>query len=102
MYSTTPDGGTFSGGVIFSLQKTAKGWKQTVIHNINFPSEGGFPYEGLMRDTVGNLYGAAPSGGVGGQGVIYRLSPTRKAGCTPCSTASPARTATGPGCTGLI
>jgi len=78
MYSTTPDGGTFSGGVIFSLQKTAKGWKQTVIHNINFPSEGGFPYEGLMRDTVGNLYGAAPSGGVGGQGVIYRLSPTKK------------------------
>jgi uncharacterized repeat protein (TIGR03803 family) len=78
MYSTTPDGGAFSGGVIFSLKKTAKGWKQTVIHSINSPSEGGFPYEGLMRDAAGNLYGAAPTGGAGGQGVIYRLSHTKQ------------------------
>jgi len=78
MYSTTPDGGAFSGGVIFSLKKTSKGWKQTVIHSINFPSEGGFPYEGLMRDAAGNLYGVAPAGGAGQQGVVYRLSHTKQ------------------------
>jgi uncharacterized repeat protein (TIGR03803 family) len=78
MYSTTPDGGAFSGGVIFSLTKTTKGWKQTVIHSINFPNEGGFPYEGLMMDTAGNLFGVAPSGGAVGAGVVYRLSPTKK------------------------
>jgi uncharacterized repeat protein (TIGR03803 family) len=78
MYSTTPDGGSFSGGVIFSLKKTSKGWKQTVIHNINFPSEGGFPYEGLMRDAAGNLYGVAPAGGAAGNGVVYRLSHTKQ------------------------
>jgi uncharacterized repeat protein (TIGR03803 family) len=78
MYSTTPDGGAFSGGVIFSLKKTAKGWKQRVIHNINFPNEGGFPYEGLMRDAAGNLYGVAPAGGAAGNGVVYRLSHTKK------------------------
>jgi uncharacterized repeat protein (TIGR03803 family) len=78
MYSTTPDGGAYSGGVIFSLKKTVKGWKQTVIHNINYPSEGGFPYEGLMRDTAGNLYGVAPAGGAGQQGVVYRLSQTKQ------------------------
>lgn len=78
MYSTTPDGGAYSGGVIFSLKKTAKGWKQTVIHNINFPTEGGFPYEGLMRDAAGNLYGVAPDGGASQQGVVYRLSPSKK------------------------
>ena len=78
MYSTTPDGGAFGGGVIFSLKKTSKGWKQTVIHSINFPSEGGFPYEGLMRDAAGNLYGAAPAGGAAQNGVVYRLSPTKK------------------------
>lgn len=78
MFSTTPDGGAYNGGVIFSMKKTSKGWKQTVIHNINFPSEGGFPYEGLLRDEAGNLYGAAPAGGTSQDGVIYRLSPTKK------------------------
>ena len=77
MYSTTPDGGAYSGGVIFSLKKTVKGWKETVIHNINFPSEGGFPYEGVMRDAAGNLYGVAPAGGASQQGVVYRLSPSK-------------------------
>ncbi len=78
MYSTTPDGGAYSGGVIFSMKKTAKGWKQTVIHSIQFPAEGGFPYEGLMRDAAGNLYGVAPAGGASQQGVVYRLSQTKK------------------------
>jgi len=74
MYSTTPDGGAFGAGTVFSLKKTSKGWKQTVIHSLNGSSDGGFPYEGLMMDSAGNLYGAAPTGGASGQGVIYRLS----------------------------
>jgi uncharacterized repeat protein (TIGR03803 family) len=78
MYSTTPDGGAYGAGVIFSLTKTSKGWKQTVLHSINFPADGGFPYEGLLRDEAGNLYGAAPSGGTAGYGVIYRVSHTKK------------------------
>lgn len=78
MYSTTPDGGAYGAGVIFSLKKTSKGWKQTVIHSINFPSDGGFPYEGVIQDAAGNLYGAAPAGGTTGNGVIYRLSHTKK------------------------
>ncbi|HWZ43811.1 MAG TPA: choice-of-anchor tandem repeat GloVer-containing protein, partial [Candidatus Saccharimonadales bacterium] len=78
MYSTTPDGGAFEAGTVFSLKKTSKGWEQTVIQNLNGSSNGGFPYEGLMMDTAGNLYGAAPTGGTSGQGVIYRLSLTKK------------------------
>jgi uncharacterized repeat protein (TIGR03803 family) len=78
MYSTTPDGGAFGAGAVFSLKKTSKGWKQTVIQSLNGSSNGGFPYEGLMMDTAGNLYGAAPTGGASGQGVIYRLSHTKK------------------------
>jgi len=78
MYSTTPDGGAFGAGTVFSLKKTSKGWKQTVIHSLNGSSDGGFPYEGLMMDSAGNLYGAAPTGGASGQGVIYRLSHTKQ------------------------
>ena len=78
MYSTTPDGGAFGAGTVFSLKKTSKGWKQTVILNLNGSSEGGYPYEGLMMDAAGNLYGAAPTGGASGQGVIYRLSHTKQ------------------------
>jgi uncharacterized repeat protein (TIGR03803 family) len=78
MYSTTPDGGAFGAGTVFSLKKTSTGWKQTVIQNLNGSSNGGYPYEGLMMDAAGNLYGAAPTGGASGQGVIYRLSRTKK------------------------
>jgi uncharacterized repeat protein (TIGR03803 family) len=78
MYSTTPDGGAFGAGTVFSLTKTTKGWKQTVILSLNGSSTGGYPYEGLMMDAAGNLYGAAPTGGASGQGVIYRLSHTKK------------------------
>jgi uncharacterized repeat protein (TIGR03803 family) len=78
MYSTTPDGGAFGAGTVFSLKKTSKGWHQKVIQNLNGSSNGGYPYEGLMMDSAGNLYGAAPSGGSGGQGVIYRLSQTKQ------------------------
>jgi uncharacterized repeat protein (TIGR03803 family) len=78
MYSTTPDGGAYGAGTVFSLKKTSKGWKQTVIQSLNGSSNGGFPYEGLMMDTAGNLYGAAPTGGASGQGVIYRLSHTNQ------------------------
>jgi uncharacterized repeat protein (TIGR03803 family) len=78
MYSTTPDGGAFGAGTVFSLKKTSKGWKQTVIQSLNGSSNGGFPYEGLMMDAAGNLYGAAPTGGASGQGVIYRLSHTNQ------------------------
>ena len=78
MYSTTPDGGAFGAGTVFSLKKASKGWKQTVIHSLDGSSDGGFPYEGLMMDAAGNLYGAAPTGGAGEQGVIYRLSHTKQ------------------------
>ena len=78
MYSTTPDGGAFGAGTVFSLKKTSTGWKQTVIQNLNGSSNGGYPYEGLMMDAAGNLYGAAPTGGASGQGIIYRLSRTKK------------------------
>jgi uncharacterized repeat protein (TIGR03803 family) len=74
MYSTAANGGAGGAGAIFSLKKTSKGWKQKVIHSLNYPADGGYPYDGLMMDASGNLYGAAPSGGSSGYGVIYRLS----------------------------
>ena len=79
MYSTTPDGGAYGAGTVFSLKQTAKGWKQKVIHSFNFSGgDGEFPYEGLMMDATGTLYGAAPSGGAVGPGAIYRLRHTTK------------------------
>ena len=78
MYSTTANGGASGAGAIFSLKKTSKGWKETVIHSLSFPADGGFPYDGLMMDAAGNLYGVAPAGGTIGQGVVYRLSQTKK------------------------
>lgn len=78
MYSTTAGGGAYGAGAIFSLKKTSKGWKETVIHSLDFPADGGFPYDGLMIDASGDLFGVAPAGGTDGYGVVYRLSESKK------------------------
>jgi len=36
-------------------------------------ADGGFPYAGVIRDSTGNLYGTAPSGGTDGWGLVYKL-----------------------------
>jgi uncharacterized repeat protein (TIGR03803 family) len=76
LYSTAADGGAYSAGVIYRLRKTGKTWKQTVIHSFNFPAgEGGYPYEGMIMDAAGNLYGGTSAGGADDHGAVYRLSP---------------------------
>ena len=41
-------------------------------------SDGSSPFSGLTFDTVGNLYGTAPSGGAYGYGVVFKLAPNPK------------------------
>jgi hypothetical protein len=58
-------------GVIYKLAPTAKGqWKYTVLHTF-IEIDGGLPEGNLVFDKKGNLYG----GTVGGNGVIFELTP---------------------------
>jgi uncharacterized repeat protein (TIGR03803 family) len=68
-------------GVVFKLDSTGK---ETVLHAFTDRADGGFPIAGLVRDSVGNLYGTTSDGGTTadgvplGWGVVFKLAPTGK------------------------
>lgn len=63
-------------GQVFKLDQKTR--TKTVLYTFTGGTDGGFPSSGVIRDSAGNLYGAAAIGGQFGQGVIYKLDPTGK------------------------
>jgi uncharacterized repeat protein (TIGR03803 family) len=72
LYGTTQIGGAFSHGTVFQISPTGT---ETVLHSFNGRTDGGSPTGGLHRDTAGNLYGCAFSGGAFGLGTIFKITP---------------------------
>jgi uncharacterized repeat protein (TIGR03803 family) len=68
-------------GVVFKLERTAKGgWAEIVLHTFT-QADGAIPIDGLTWGPEGNLYGTtafgkdSACGGGGGCGVVFRLVP---------------------------
>jgi uncharacterized repeat protein (TIGR03803 family) len=61
-------------GVVFRLQPTSTGWKETVLHRFH-GSNGEHPMGGLVLDAEGNLYGTTAEGGKNGSGTVFKLAP---------------------------
>ena len=76
LYGTTVYGGAYNAGTIFELTPSGSGWVEHVIYSFTGGSDGGNPYAGLIFDASGNLYGAAGSGGAGGGGTVFELTPS--------------------------
>jgi uncharacterized repeat protein (TIGR03803 family) len=68
-------------GTVFQLTHTDSGWVQTTLHEFNEAADGGGA-AGLVRDAAGNLYGGTESGGSGGGGTVWELSPGSGGGWT--------------------
>jgi uncharacterized repeat protein (TIGR03803 family) len=47
---------------------------ETVLHNFASPPKGATPYAGVIRDSVGNLYGTSYNGGAAGLGAVYKVN----------------------------
>jgi uncharacterized repeat protein (TIGR03803 family) len=81
IYGTASAGGKFGGsctflfgcGVVFKIDSMGN---ETVLHTFTGGSDGADPRAGLVRDKVGNLYGASAAGGTDGWGVVFTLSPS--------------------------
>jgi uncharacterized repeat protein (TIGR03803 family) len=75
LYGTALQGGEGCGigtcGLVFELDSTGK---ETVLHSFSGP-DGAYPEAGLLRDSVGNLYGTTSEGG-SGHGLVFKLDPT--------------------------
>jgi len=71
LYGTTAFGGAAGLGVAFKVDTSGN---ETVLRTFKRGLDGDQPYlAGVILDSVGNLYGTNAFGGVGGQGVVYKL-----------------------------
>ena len=77
LYGTTSFGGTHDWGTIFKINPHGK---EKVLYNFAGYSkqDGASPSGPLIRDAAGNLYGTTWSGGVVGDGTIFKLDRSGK------------------------
>jgi len=75
LYGTAQSGGApnAGAGVVYKVDPAGK---KTVLYAFTGGADGNRPIAGVIVDSAGNLYGTTASGGVYGQGVVYRLDPT--------------------------
>lgn len=76
VYGTTEAGGPLNGGTVFELTRASNGdWKEILLHSFTGP-DGKGPFDGLIMDAAGNLYGTASEGGthVAFGGVVFEIS----------------------------
>ena len=75
--------GTDYCGVVYKLRPSPTAcltalcsWNETVVYQFRGDPDGASPNGNLVSDSAGNLYGTTTSGGLYGQGAIYKLTPT--------------------------
>ncbi len=75
-YGTTAAGGSAcSCGAVFKLTPTTSGhWKYTLLHAFQ-GADGSGPSAEVILDGNGNLYGTTATGGTGGAGVVFEITP---------------------------
>ena len=80
LYGATDQAGAHNNGVLFKLNPTKSGWKQTVLYAFIGGTDGGLPLSGLTFDKKGNIYGVTVQGGDDnlcsyGCGTVYEYIP---------------------------
>lgn len=76
-YGTANSGGTYDGGTAFMISpKPGGGWTGRVIYEFGNGTDGIGPYESLLLDASGNLYGVTKYGGTGREGTVFKLAPS--------------------------
>lgn len=72
-YGMTYTGGTYTYGSIF---KTTSAGVITILHQLNYTTDGANPYGELTLGNDGNFYGMTSSGGTNGYGTIFKITPS--------------------------
>jgi|SRR5208282_1140407 len=57
LYGTAAEGGANGFGVVFELSPAGKIWNETVLYDFASGAGGVYPFNGLIMDPAGNLYG---------------------------------------------
>jgi uncharacterized repeat protein (TIGR03803 family) len=72
MYGTTNGGGPGNGGTVFQLTQSGGSWTESVL--FGFDEGADRPFNSVIFDSAGNLYGTASEGGSDGFGAVYELT----------------------------
>lgn len=76
IYGTTADGGSAGLGLIYSLTPSNGGWAQSILYQPQGNGDGAYPWNGVVFDQSGNLYGTFTDNGPHGYGAVYELAPS--------------------------
>lgn len=63
-------------GTVYRLTHSGSGWTEDTLYSFPNNSDGSNPVGGLVFDQAGNLFGTTQSGGTGGGGTVFELSPS--------------------------
>jgi uncharacterized repeat protein (TIGR03803 family) len=70
LYGTTRNGGVHGDGTVFKVDTSGN---ETVLYSFRGGADGSSPRGSLVWDAQGNLYGHTKSGGVHGNGTLFKL-----------------------------
>ena len=63
-------------GTVFALSPVSGGgWQENILYAFSGGADGANPYDGLVLDKQGSLYGATYSGGISNEGVVFKIIP---------------------------
>ncbi len=70
LYGTTSEGGPYGNGGIYKLDRAGN---YTVLHTFTGGTDGFGPYNELVRDESGNIFGVTQDGGLYGKGIVFKV-----------------------------
>ena len=70
IYGIAVGGGSYDYGVVFKINTSGN---ESVLHSFTGGSDGCYPYQGLVRDKAGNLYGTTWECGSSDWGTIFKV-----------------------------
>jgi uncharacterized repeat protein (TIGR03803 family) len=75
VYGTTEAGGTNGTGAVYRMQPKASSYSESILYSFQGGTDGENPYDGLIMDKKGALYGTTYVGGTTGSGTVFKLMP---------------------------
>jgi uncharacterized repeat protein (TIGR03803 family) len=75
LYGTTSVGGVYGYGTVFKLTPVPSGYTESILHTFQ-SADGQNPRAGLFIGKAGALFGTTWGGGVGGNGLVFKLTPS--------------------------
>ena len=75
LFGTTYIGGAYGYGTVFEITNSSGVYADTPIALASFDnSDGAYPYDSLIADAHGNLFGTTNSGGAYGDGTVFEIT----------------------------